>query len=203
MAVDERQNGRAADGAQDRKTAVPGNDASAKPPDFESLAEQLAELREYIAYYLSTRADGVNARLRSMAVRALVVAEAGLVISAAVATAAVLLVVGLADGLTVLCGDRPWAGELAAGGVVLGAVWGATWLGKSTWRRSAQRNSTEKYARRRVKQSKRFGRDVRKRATADAPDGLSHPHSPAPFEDLTGRASSTAAGAADQAAKPD
>ncbi|HVC92962.1 MAG TPA: hypothetical protein VND64_04690 [Pirellulales bacterium] len=170
MAANERQNGHpAAYGAREAS-----GEAASKPPAPDSLAKQLAELREHIAYYLSARADMANARLRSVVLRALFAAEAGLCISAAIVTAAVLLVVGVAEGLTVLCGDRPWAGKLAAGAMVLGAVWGATWFGKSSWERSARRKTTEKYARRRVKQWRRFGRDVRQRAGEDVPpDGTS------------------------------
>jgi len=168
MAANEQQNGHSAAFNSENRKAAQSDDASANLPALESLAKQLAELREYVAYYCSARADMVNTRLRSAAVRALFAAEAGLGVSAAIVTASVLLVVGAAEGLTVLCGDRPWAGKLAAGAVVLGAVWGATWVGKSSWERSARRKSVEKFARRRVKQWKRFGRDVRQRAADDA-----------------------------------
>jgi hypothetical protein len=167
MAANERQNGHSAAYSAQNRSAAPGEDSSTKPPEVESLAKQLAELREYIAYYLNAKVDMANARLRSAAVCVFFAAVAGLCIAAAVVTAAVLLVVGVAEGLTVLCGDRPWAGKLAAGAVILGAVWAVTWLGKSSWERSAQRKSAEKYARRRVKQWKRFGRGVRQRAAED------------------------------------
>jgi hypothetical protein len=169
MAANERQNGHSAAYTAQKRSEAPGEDPSTKPPAVESLAKQLAELREYIAYYLSAKVDMANARLRSAAVRVFFAVVAGLCIAAALVTAAVLLVVGAAEGLTVLCGDRPWAGKLAGAAVVLGVVWGAAWLGKSSWERSAQCKSTEKYARRRVKQWKRFGQDVRQRAGEDAP----------------------------------
>ena len=143
--------------------------AGATDPAGVPLAKQIAELREYLAHYLSTRADALRVHVRSAAVSALLALTAGFMLLVAVATAVVLLVVGLADGLTEFLGERPWAGKLAAGGVILGLASILMWWGKSNWDRVSTRELREKYARRRKRQRDRLRSDVRQRATEERP----------------------------------
>jgi ABC-type nickel/cobalt efflux system permease component RcnA len=133
------------------------------------MAKQLAEMREWIARYFSARADALGVRLRFAAVRALFAVGVALGLSSAIATAAVIMVVGLADGLTVLCGDRPWAGELAAGALVLGTTCATVWLGSGSWHRASFDKLRDKYAHRHEEQRKGHPRDVGQRAAENAP----------------------------------
>jgi hypothetical protein len=141
---------------------------AADPADV-PLARQFAELREYLAHYVSARADALGVRLRTAAVWGVAALMAGLGLSVALATAVVLLLIGLAEGLAVFFGDRPWAGKLAVGGAILALTAILVWWGKSSWDQASTRELREKYARRRKRQRDHLRGDVRQRANEDFP----------------------------------
>src|SRR2546430_1683514 len=93
----------------------PTRNSDARPAGPEALSavfKQLAEAIEYLAYLLATQVDRVKLKVRNV----LLLTALG-VIGAAVAMAFLactvwLLLSGLAGGVGVLLGDRPWLGSI-------------------------------------------------------------------------------------------
>ena len=80
------------------------------------------ELGEYARYFLAAKVDRLKLTIRQLVVLA-ILAVLGLVAGAgAVVTAIVLTLRGVAGGLAVLCGDRPWLGDLLCGVLVLAGI---------------------------------------------------------------------------------
>ena len=123
-----------------------------------------------MAYYLSVQADALRLRILRIA---LCIAAALLVVLAAAAalvTAVVLVLCGVAQGLAALLGGRAWAGDLAAGTLVLAAVGLAVWLGINAMLRSSKRKTVEKYEHRRAREREDLGRDVGQAAASRKAD---------------------------------
>jgi hypothetical protein len=157
----------------------PGPRASAPPPPpraadpaqpnpaaqaFARLGRDVNELKEYASHYLSAKVDGVKRTVRNIALYA-ALGVVGLIAGGAiVATAAGLLIVGLAEALGVLFGGRFWLGDLVAGILVLGLIGVGAWLMlkklTGTWRSA----TILKYERRKQSQRERFGHDAADRA---------------------------------------
>jgi hypothetical protein len=131
---------------------------------FEPLLAHLAELQEYVGHYWATQRDAAKAKLRKTLLWVIIGLVAGVVGLIMLATAAALVLIGAADGLGVLFGERFWAGKLAVGlGVVLLALGGAA-AGLLRWIRSSRKNTLKQYENRHSRQRARFGRDVVQRA---------------------------------------
>jgi hypothetical protein len=130
---------------------------------FRGFGPLLAELGEYVSYFLSAKIDAVKVTARNVGIYA-ALGIVGLFAGCAfVITAVVLLMMGLANGLGELLGHRPWAGALIIGGVVLGglAVGIVVTLKKVT---NMSRDAlVRKYENRQREQRSKFGHDVRGR----------------------------------------
>ena len=147
----------------------PGEDEGEDRPNpasaaFHRIKCDIDELKEYASYYLTAKVDGFKRTLRNLGLYAALGVVGLLVGGAIVATAAGLLVVGIAEGLGRLFGDRYWLGDLVTGVIVLGAVGGAVWFMMKkltgTWRSQTIR----KYEQRKQTQRVRFGHTVNDRA---------------------------------------
>jgi hypothetical protein len=82
---------------------------------FERLIPQFSELRECCLDYLSARVDGACVGLRNALFGVTLAALALVVVAGLSVTATWLVVNGVAEGLGVLFGNRPWAGNLLTG----------------------------------------------------------------------------------------
>jgi hypothetical protein len=71
----------------------------------------------------------------------------GTVLVAATVGAVAYLLSGLAGGLAVLFGDRPWAGDLAVGAIVLGGIAIGLATMAAGWRRASSLKMKERYRR--------------------------------------------------------
>jgi hypothetical protein len=107
---------------------------------------RLPRIRQDLVCLASAHADRLKASVRKLAVTAALGVLAGVVAVAVLATAAVLLVTGIAGGLGTLFGAA-WLGQLVAAVVVLGgiAAAGAIVLGRA--RQKRMRALVERYAR--------------------------------------------------------
>jgi hypothetical protein len=99
-----------------------------KPPSetdaFDRLIWQFSEMREHFACYLSARADSAWLSLRT-ALLGMTLAALAFVLVACLSAAATWFVVnGTAEGLGVLFGNRPWAGNLLTGLLVVAGLGG-------------------------------------------------------------------------------
>jgi hypothetical protein len=89
---------------------------------FADVNRHLQEAREQAGRYVNAQLDRLRAMVRSVILFG-TLGIAGLVIGLAIViTAAVLLCIGVADGIGELLGGRQWAGDLIAGGAVLGLI---------------------------------------------------------------------------------
>lgn len=127
---------------------------------FSRLGSLFGELKEYLSYYLSAKADSYKASIRQIGLYA-VLGLVGLMAGGAiVATACVLLLLGIAGGLGALCGHHPWIGAIIVGGVVLLCVALGAWLMLSRLTKSFRSSTVKKYEQRKDWQRGQFGRTV-------------------------------------------
>lgn len=168
-------NGRHDPSARPRESTRSGRRPIGKtPPDpgpeaLNQLLKQVAELSEYVKYYLSAKLDGLKQSLRSLlaAVVLGVIAFVAVIVFLAVGVSA--LVTGLAEALTVLLGGQAWAGSLLAGLLVVGGVAGGIYFAVSKFKSAFVERMVMKYEERQASQQAQFGRKVSDDAAAPAP----------------------------------
>jgi len=148
---------------------APPNEQEPTPTEaLHRLQQQIAELREYLAHFVSAKVDGVVLSIRQLAMWGIlgvagVIALAGLII-----TALVLLLDGAATGVALLLGGRLWLGQILVGGVVLALLALGMILGMRAWQRRWHRQKVQQYDERQLQQRHVFGHSVADRATEDA-----------------------------------
>jgi hypothetical protein len=128
------------------------------------LRAHLAELQDYVAFYLSTKADALKLQVRTVLIYAALGIVAAIVGAGALTTAVVLALNGVANGLAHLLGGRLWAGQLITGSSILLILAAAIILGMRYVTNSSRKKTKEKYDHWRDEQRTRFGHDVGQRA---------------------------------------
>ena len=140
------------------KTGNPAADAIAK------ISSSIGELKEYASYLFAAKMDGVKSSIRNIGLYA-GIGVVGLIVGGAIlATAAVLLVLGIAQGLGVLFGGRFWLGYVVTGVLFLGLLGVGVWLMMSKLTKSWRNATWKKYEDRKREQRKQYGHDVHQRA---------------------------------------
>ncbi len=102
-----------------------GNGAGAGESAADALRTawaRIAELPAFARYFLAAKIDRLKLTIRQYVMLAALGVLALLAAASAVITAIVLVLQGIAGGLTVLCGHGAWIGDLLCGIIVLGAV---------------------------------------------------------------------------------
>ena len=156
-------------------TAVPGGPEDPCVPDpnykpnpakeaFTRISGDLEELKEYAGYYISAKADGIKQTVRNVGLYAALGVVGAIVGGAIVATAAGLLVVGLAHALGTLFGGRYWLGDLVTGVLILGGVAGGAYFMMNKLTGTWRSQTLKKYEQRKQDQRERYGHDVAGRA---------------------------------------
>ena len=144
-----------------------GSDSGANghtPADaFKDAGARLGELKEFAAYYVAAKLDGIKVTLRNVGIYAGLGIVGLIAGSAIISTAAVLLLVGLALGLGDLLWDQYWLGALLVGLLVLGGLAGGIIFGMKKITNSSRKAMVEKYENRQRDQRIHFGEDVRGR----------------------------------------
>jgi hypothetical protein len=131
---------------------------------FAAASARLAEIKDYASYYLAAKLDSYKSSAKSLVLYAALGLLGAIAGTAILATAGVLVVRGIAEGLTLLFGGRAWLGNLVTGVVLLAAILGTTYflvariLGKS---RSA---TVKKYQDLQRQQLAKHGHNVHERA---------------------------------------
>jgi hypothetical protein len=160
--------GDAPESAADAGTDAGTDDDSPRggPEAVERLHAQLAELVEYGRLYLSARADAIVASLRRLGLW-LLIGAVGLVVAFAMLTAAAVIgLLGIADLLGQVLGERPWAGYVVTGFGLLAICALGLFAVMLVLRRSFRNKTVKKYARRHSEQRARFGHDAAQAARA-------------------------------------
>jgi hypothetical protein len=138
---------------------------------FHRLTGDLEELKEYAGHYVAAKIDGFRRTVRNLGLYA-ALGVLGLIVGGAVlATAAGLIIVGLAEGLGRLFGYRYWLGDIVAGVVVLGAIAASVWFMMNKLTGSWHAQTVKKYEERKRSQRERFGHDVTARAAQGGTEG--------------------------------
>lgn len=139
----------------------PSGDAQPAGPDaLDEAIRHAAEAREYFVYWLAAEADRLKLRLRRALMWAIVGLAGLAILLAIVMTAAGLLLVGVAELIGSLLGERPWLGAIITGGGLLLIAALAIALGLWSWQKSAFEAVRHRFAARRRLQRAKFGRSV-------------------------------------------
>lgn len=122
-----------------------------------SLLRQAQELRESFATYLIAKGDRAKLSLRNTLVWMVVAALGFVTLGGLLITASWFLLNGIAGGLSVLCGDRLWIGNIlagiaAAGGLGLGIYWAV-----ARRMRSSRKETIRKYEERKTRRRTECG----------------------------------------------
>jgi hypothetical protein len=126
----------------------------------------IAEYKEYLSYYLATKADGAKLSIRNIGVYAGLGVVGLIAASAVITTAVVLLLAGAAVGLGRLLWDQLWLGSLIVGLLVLGGICTGVYVGLKRFTGASRKRTVEKYEQRQNWQYGQFGRSVREQAAA-------------------------------------
>src|SRR4029077_17384658 len=124
----------------------------------------------YFMYYLSARADSARLGLRNALFSMTLAALAFVVIASLSVTATWFVLNGAAEGLGVLFGNRPWAGSLVTGLLLVAGLGGAIYGIVIRLKRTAREGTVKKYENRQARQKVRFGNNVADRAAANRPE---------------------------------
>jgi hypothetical protein len=149
-------------------TPPTGSDADDKPNPavaaFHRIKGDINELKEYANFYVAAKIDGIKQTIRKIGMYAALGVVGLIAFGALMATAVGLLVVGLAQGLGRLFGDRYWLGDIVAGVLVLAAIALGVWLMMKKLTGTWRSQTIKKYEERKQSQRERFGHDVSVRA---------------------------------------
>jgi hypothetical protein len=129
---------------------------------FHDAAKRIAEVKEYILYYVAVQADAAKLAVRNAAIYAVLGIVALLAAGAAVVIAVALLLVGIARGIGEWL-HHPWLGDLIVGIVILAAIALGAKIALSGMTRSFRKNTVKKYESLQRQQRSRFGHDVEER----------------------------------------
>ena len=138
---------------------------SIAPDALQRLLQQFGELVEYFSYYAAAKTDRFKVTLRNTALGVVLAALGFVAVAGLFVTAGWLLLIGVAGGLSVLFGDRPWLGNLLTGALVLGGLGGGLYVMVVALSRVARERIVEEYGKRQARQETRYGRNVSERAT--------------------------------------
>jgi hypothetical protein len=145
-----------------KRSANPAIDAVAR------ISHGIGELKEYMGYYAAAKMDSFKSSIRNVGLLA-GIGVVGLIVGGAIlATAGVLLVVGIAQGLGALFGYRMWLGNLVTGLLILGLLGAGVWIVMSKVKNSWRNATWKKYEDRKREQRKKYGHDVHQRAAEHA-----------------------------------
>jgi hypothetical protein len=141
--------------------ASPAGKSESESQAFRDAAVRLGEIRDYVAYYLSTRADAIRLAIRNEMFFVAFGVVGLLAVGAAVIVAVTLLFLGIADGLGAALHGRIWLGDLIVGVVMLVAVAIAGRIGFLKITALSRTRLVDKYESFKRDQRERFGRDIK------------------------------------------
>jgi len=127
---------------------------------FADAKERLAELREYVSFYLAAKSDAFKLSVRNAVFYAVLGVVGLLAGAAAIVTAVVLLIVGIADGIGSAFGRFGWLGDIIIGVAILGLIALGAKVALSKVFGASRKAMVEKYESRKHNQRQRFGRDI-------------------------------------------
>ena len=137
---------------------------SAPPEAFDQLLKQVAELREYVTYFVSAKTDSARLLVQQVIMWVALGVVGLIALCSVVATVVVLLLTGLAEGLTVAFNGRVWLGNIVAGLLTLAILGLGSFIGVRKWRKNSQMRTVQRYEQQQLEQQAAFGHSVSQRA---------------------------------------
>ena len=131
---------------------------------FASAERHFAEVKAYAGHYVSAKLDGVRSSLKSVVLYAALGVLGAIAGTAVLATASVLLVRGIAGGLTVLFRGHAWVAEMVTGIVLLMGILGTTYFMISKILGKSRAAAVAKYEAMNRDQKSQLGHNVHERA---------------------------------------
>jgi hypothetical protein len=132
------------------------------------LQQQFGELQAYVTHFISAKIDGFVLSARQLALW-IVLGMVGLTaVVGLIVTAMVLVLLGTAHGVALLCGGRWWLGALIVGGGTLALLALGIIIGMRTWQDRWLQQKVQQYDERQLQQHDTFGYSAADRATAEA-----------------------------------
>ena len=116
-------------------SGIPPSGADGRDPALEELIEKAKELVAQARVYSSTRVDKAKVRVRQILVLLFLALLALLSLAGLLVGASEMVLEGMAGGFAALFGHR-WLGELVAGLIIIGIVYGGYWLGMKKFEQS-------------------------------------------------------------------
>ena len=155
-----------------RPPGEPRSDPDGPPPHgrpapadaLRDALARLAQLSEFVAYYLAVRIDSIKLSVRNAGLYAAVAVLALLGAAAMIVTAVVLLLLGVAGAFAELLPGHPWLGDIITAAIFLGVVAVGVRLGMKMLTNWFRGYLVQKYERRQSRQRQQFGSDVRQEA---------------------------------------
>jgi hypothetical protein len=136
----------------------PERDGGADP--LYQLLNRLVALADYAGHFASAKLDGIRVRVRNIAIAAFAGLVGLIVAIAVVITFCVYLLSGMAGGLSIAVGNRPWLGNLLTGASGLGLIALGICIVALRVRASQRRARVRKYEKRKARQRVRYARDA-------------------------------------------
>jgi hypothetical protein len=125
---------------------------------------KLAELKEFVAYYMAVRVDLLKASIRNAGIYAALGVLALVGGAAVIVTAVVLLLLGVAGAFAELMPGHPWLGDIITAIIFLGVIAVAVLVAMKMLAKRFRNWTVQKYERRLSSQRQQFGSDVRREA---------------------------------------
>jgi hypothetical protein len=139
---------------------------SSAPEAFDRLLKQITELREYVTYFISAKTDSARLLVQQIIMWVALGFVGVIAISSVLATVVVLLLTGVAEGLTVAFGGRIWLGNIVASLLTLVILGLGSFVWVRKWRKSSHMRTIQRYEQQQLEQQTAFGRSVSDRAAA-------------------------------------
>jgi hypothetical protein len=140
-----------------------GVDAPPAEAIREALAK-LAELKEFVAYYIAVRIDLLKASIRNAGIYAALGVLTLIGGAAVIVTAIVLLLLGVAGAFAELMPGHPWLGDIVTAIIFLSVIAAVVLAGMKMLTKRFRNWTIQKYERRLSSQRQQFGSDVRREA---------------------------------------
>ena len=93
-----------------------------KPEVRRLVPRQSRDLREYLSWHVDAKTDSANRPVRDVRLRMALAALGFVAVAGLILIASWLMLSGIAAGLGVLLGDRPWLGNSATGFLLLAGL---------------------------------------------------------------------------------
>jgi hypothetical protein len=144
---------------------IPAEEPVAAPGEaLREAIRQFSELRDYVVFYVRTRIDLLKLSLRDLVFFAAMTLTALLLGAALCVTAVVIFCRGIAEGLTILFGDRAWLGDLVTALLMFGLIIGGIFVSMNVAARTWKERTIRAYDRLKRRQRAAHGTDVDERA---------------------------------------